>query len=241
LEERRSSLGLRACWIRRALATGSFEREDLVKRIRIEKGGVLSAYLEDLEKAGFITRDYTWHLKDGKESKLSKYRLSDNYLRFFLKYIQPNRKRIKTGSFEITTLGSLPGWESIMGYQFENLILKSRRNIQKLLHLSYSDIICDNPYFQPKTKNQEGCQIDYLIHSKFNTLHLCEIKFSRNTIDKKVISQVRQKMEKLKIPKNFTIRPVLIYEGVLHREVQESGFFDKIIEFSELLTNPAET
>lgn len=222
-----------------ALVKGSLERETLARKIRLEKGGVLSHYLEDLEKAGFISRDFTWHLKDGKESKLSRYRLSDNYIRFFLKYIRPNRQKIKTGRFDVPSLGSLPGWETIMGFQFENLVLRNRRHVQQLLRLGPADVISDNPYFQPRTARQEGCQIDYLIHSKFNTLHLCEIKFSRNVIDRQVLDQMRQKMKRLKIPKNFTIRPVLIYEGGLNPEIQESGFFDKIITFSDLLKAPA--
>ena len=34
-----------------------------------------------------IARDYTWDIKTGKESKLSHFRLKDNYTRFYLKYI----------------------------------------------------------------------------------------------------------------------------------------------------------
>ena len=34
----------------------------------------------DLTKAGFISRDYTWSLKSGRESRISKFRLRDNSL-----------------------------------------------------------------------------------------------------------------------------------------------------------------
>ena len=49
--------------------------------------GLLSDYLEELHLSGFIKREHTWNLKTGNDAKLSKYRLSDNYLRFYLKYI----------------------------------------------------------------------------------------------------------------------------------------------------------
>lgn len=44
-------------------------------------------------KAGFVKRDFTWNLASKQESKLSLYRLRDNYLRFYLKYIAPNRSK----------------------------------------------------------------------------------------------------------------------------------------------------
>jgi uncharacterized protein len=46
-------------------------------------------------KSGFIKRDFTWHVKNGKTSKFSRYRVSDNYLRFYLKYITPNKEKIE--------------------------------------------------------------------------------------------------------------------------------------------------
>ncbi len=60
----------------------------------------------------------------------SHYRLSDNYLRFYLRYIERSKHRISTGA------GRLPrGWESILGLQFENLLLNSRQQLWKRLGL----------------------------------------------------------------------------------------------------------
>ena len=56
--------------------------------------GQVPTAMEDLVTAGFVSRDFTWHLKTGLDSKLSHYRLKDNYLRFYLKYIEPNKKKI---------------------------------------------------------------------------------------------------------------------------------------------------
>ncbi len=89
-------------------------------------GGIFSKHLDELVKAGFVKRDFTWDLKNGKEGKLSRYRLSDNYLRFYLKYIAPNRSNIEKESFS-TLITQLPGWEGIMGLQFENLVVHNRK------------------------------------------------------------------------------------------------------------------
>jgi len=118
--------------------------------------------LHDLETAGFIEKDYSWKFLTGKKTKACKYRIKDNYVRFYLKYIDPNKDLIKRGGFEERSLSSLPAWQIIMGLQFENLVLSNRREIYKLLDISVDDIIYDNPFFQKKTLRQEGCQIDYL-------------------------------------------------------------------------------
>jgi uncharacterized protein len=44
-----------------------------------------------------------------------------------------------------------------------------------------------------KTHRSQGCQIDYLIQTKFNTLYVCEIKFSKNIVESAVINDVQKK------------------------------------------------
>ena len=57
------------------LTNGSLTQEILSKKMNLPRTGELSEYLDDLVLSGFITRDFTWHLKTGKISKLSRYRL----------------------------------------------------------------------------------------------------------------------------------------------------------------------
>ena len=109
-----------------------------------------------MTKAGFISRDYTWSLKSGRESRTSKFRLRDNYLIFYLKYIDPRLNQINKGRFKDIALSSLSGWDTIIGLQFENLVLDNRSKILKHLHIRVEDIIADNPYLQKQTSNQKG-------------------------------------------------------------------------------------
>ncbi|MBL4819021.1 MAG: ATP-binding protein [Deltaproteobacteria bacterium] len=218
-----------------SLANGALEYNDICEHMDIPKGGRLSEYLEDLLKSGFISRDYTWHLKTGAESRLSHFRLSDNYVRFYLKYIKPNRGKIEHGHFENRSLMSLPGLESILGLQFENLVLNNRKKIWTKLHIYPEEIISDNPFFQRSTARTSGCQIDYLIHTRFNTLYLCEIKFSKNQIRSEILDEMKQKIKHLKLPTGFSCRPVLIHVNGVQDQVLESEFFAEIINFSDFL------
>lgn len=212
------------------LAQGAKELEDIFKSLKMKKSGVISDYLDDLIHAGFVTRDFTWNIRNEKNSKLSHYRLSDNYLRFYLKYIEPNKDKIQKRPM------SLPvSWHSILGLQFENLVLKNRQALHHFLKVDPSEIICDNPYFQSSTKLQVGCQIDYLVQTKFNVLYACEIKFSNKEIKREIINEMDEKLKKFIRPKGFSIRPILIHVNGVSDSVIEADYFSNIISFGEFL------
>jgi AAA+ ATPase superfamily predicted ATPase len=217
------------------LISSPASQEEILKSCSRTKTGDFSEYLEDLRAAGFITRDFTWYLENGKESKLSRYRLKDNYVRFYLKYIQPNKAKIEKGIFKEASVTALPGWEGIMSLQFENLVLNNDSAIRNILGIPAEEVIFSNPYFQKKTKKHDGCQIDLLIQTKFNSVYVCEIKFSRSELNASVIEEVQQKIERLNLPKNFSYRPVLIHVNGVKESVSETGYFSKIIDFGELL------
>ncbi len=212
------------------LAEGPCELKEIYTVLGVEKSSAVSRYMDDLVTAGFVSQDFTWHLKTGLDSKLSQYRLKDNYVRFYLKYINPNKTKIEKQALKL-----LPQWQSAMGLQFENLVLSNRKTVQQILGLDSSEIVNDNPFFQRKTKASPGCQIDYLIHTKFGTCYLCEIKFRARELTKSVIDEVKLKIKSLALPKNISIRPVLIHVNGVDETVIESDFFSKIIDFKDLL------
>jgi len=194
-----------------ALVSDDKDAQEICAILDIPQTGRLSGCLEELRLAGFVTRDYTWNIKSGLDTKLSRYRLSDAYIRFYLKYIEPNRTRIDRGMFTTKTVTALPAWQAIMGLQFENLILHNRHLIHEALHLRPEDIVSENPFFQYTTAKQPGCQIDYMIQTRFNSLYVCEIKFSQNIVGESIIEEVQQKIDRLCRPRAYSVRPVLIH------------------------------
>ncbi len=219
------------------LASGPKELTQICKELGKSQGGLYSQYLDELVKAGFVRRDFTWDLKSGKSGKLSRYRLSDNYLRFYLKYVGPNRVKIEQEKLPGSMLSNLPGWEGIMGLQFENLVTHNYKTVWKLLNIPAEQIVMDGSFFQNPTTKQPGCQIDYMIQTRFHTLYICEIKFKKGQIEKKIIEEMEAKRKRLKIPRHFSIRPVLIHVNGVEDAVLDEGYFDKVIDFGELLRN----
>lgn len=217
------------------LVDGDKDFTDIVNHLSVGKSGHVSDHLNNLTQSGFIRRDHTWNVKDHKESSLSRYRLSDNYLRFYLKYIDKNKNKIETKHFDNQPLSMLPGYSSIMGLQFENMVLNNRDFIWKKTHIYPADIITDNPYFQRPQLRKKGCQIDYLIQTKNNVLYACEIKFSKQEVKSDVISQMQQKINQFYLPRGFSIMPVLIHVNGVMDSVIDAQYFSHIIDFSDLL------
>jgi hypothetical protein len=132
-------------------------------------------------------------------------------------------------------VNSLPGWEGIMGLQFENLVVHNFKALWKVLNLPGEEVIMDGPFFQTATSKQPGCQIDYMIQTRFSNLFICEIKFSKDPIGTKVIEEMEEKIKRLKVPKRFSIRPVLVHVNGVEGAVLDQEYFDKIINFGQLL------
>ncbi len=212
------------------LSGRSLELTEIYTQLGESKSGLIGEYLDDLVKAGFITRDYTWSIQSGRTSKLSRFRLSDNYLRFYLRYIAPNREKIERGLLE-----TVPNFSSILGLQFENLVLKNRKAIFLRLGIKPEDVVWDNPFFQRKTKRAAGCQIDYLIQTRYNSFYLCEIKFLSSQVGSSIVAEVKQKIDRLIRLKGYSVRPVLIHVNGVTDELDEENFFASTIDFSELL------
>lgn len=220
----------------KALSKGPKEQSEIQRILKLDTPGRISEYLWELELAGFVARDHTWDLKSGMDLKLSKYRLKDNYLRFYLKYIEKNLTKINRDTFTLKSLSSLPEWHSMMGFQFENLVLNNRKQIHQLLGIKPDEIICENPFFQRKTHRYSGCQIDYMIQTKFETLYICEIKFSKKEIGCSVIQELQTKIDALYYSKRFSCRPVLIHVNGVNDDVVDSDYFAAIIDMSDLLS-----
>lgn len=217
------------------LANGSADMSELCDKLKIEQTGGFSKKLKILSQSGFIARDYSWS-GNHKRPKLSKYRLKDNYLRFYLKYIEPKKNLIEQNIYDDLHLEDLPEWNTIMGLQFENLVLNNLHSIQQLLDISPSSILSAAPYFQLPSQRRKGCQIDLMIQSRY-CIYVCEIKFSPK-ISSEVLDEMLEKIKTLKIAKEISIRPVLIYQGELSPAIARANFFTHLIGFDQLLQKP---
>ena len=220
-----------------ALSDRPFSGAELSSLFRLKRGGRMSAVLRELKEGGFVTDDPGLNPATGADSRTGKYRLKDNYTRFYLKYVMPRKAQIEAGSFQFASLGTLPEWNSVMGLQFENLIVNNAMSLIPFLHLGNSIVESAAPYRNSRKDAQGGkggCQIDLLIQTPM-TAYVIEIKRKRE-IDESIIREMQDRLSRLPLRKGMSSRPVLVYEGDLAPAVEGSGYFDAVIPAERLLS-----
>lgn len=221
--------------ILQVLVDGMKTQQQIRELLKLEEGGTLSDHLKNIVAAGFISEHYQWSFKKGSTAKQKLYRLSDCFLRFQLKYVEPYRELIEQGSYRKAASGKLPGWDSIMGFQLESLLLMNREFLFSALGLDPSNIICDNPFIQTPTSRRKGCQIDYLIQTRLNSLILCEFKFSKNELSSSILKELKEKYETLSIPRGFGKAMALFHIGGVSPKIEESSLLYRVIDLRDLL------
>jgi hypothetical protein len=197
--------------------------------------GTLSSLMEHLIIAGFVQKQGLWSFKTNKPLKQSLYRISDPYMRFYLKLIEPQRNKIDLNGFQDISIARLPGFEAHIGLQLEQLLLQNRNMLHKSIGINPADIIASGPFRQSKTASIQGCQIDYLIQTATKNLFVCEFKFKRKEIGMDVIHSIEEKINRLKVPRGFATIPVLFHIGGVSNNVATSDYFYRIIDISDFL------
>ena len=215
------------------LSEGALTAAELAERLGTEINGHFTKALKELEYAGFISRDASLSPLTGKAMRRDRYRVSDNYIRFYLSFIAPNAASVERGLFRFVSMEQFGGWGTVLGLQFQNLILNHVDKLFPYFGIEYALVISAAPYYQPATKRGEGCQIDLLIQTK-RTLFVVEIK-RKQIIDATVIDEVSTKIKRLKYNPELSIRTGLVYCGRLSQQVEAEGYFDRIISADSLL------
>ena len=214
----------------RILADGPLSLDQIAKALGVGRGGSLGASLDELAEAGFIAQDEVLNPRTWKKSRLVRYRLCDNYARFYLKYIEPHLDDIKNGRYEFESLAELPGWQTIMGFQFENLVLNRVMDFKDALHLTGATIRSAAPY---RVEGENGVQVDLLLQTD-EVMYVVEIK-RRKEIRPSIIEEVRAKIAKIRRPKRISVRKGLVYAGELSPSVRRTGYFDALIDIGTMI------
>ena len=219
----------------RALVAGPKSITELSDALEVEKGGDLSCALSQLKESGMVESAGGKNPKTGADIREKKYRIKDNYSRFYLKYIEPVKDMIDADSFAFSGLGQFPGWDADLGYQFENLVVNNFRDLLPELHLQGVMIKSAAPYRKKGSRKsgEAGCQIDLLIQTA-SSAYVIEIK-RKSHIGHEVIDEVRKKCRLLPHQRGVSLRTALVYSGELAKSVVAEGYFDAIVPFAKLI------
>ena len=189
--------------------------------------GSYARALKDLRLAGYVAGDGGLNPCTGEPSREERFRVSDNYTRFYLHYIKPRRQMVEKDLFEFSSLEQLSGLDGMFGLQFENLVLGNLQTLFPMLGLESSLVLSAAPYHQRATAGREGCQIDLMIQTQ-RMLMIVEIK-RRREIGHEIIDEVDAKARKLKFRGGLSLRTALVYDGRLSPSVAADRYFDFLI------------
>ncbi len=218
--------------ILRTLANGAKSGREIAEALGSDNSGHLTDRLEELEIAGFIARDAGINPETGRAARLFRWRIRDNYTRFFLKCIEPNAEAIRKKLFAYSSVSFLPGWNTVMGLQFESLVLSNIHALLPHLGLAKTQVLSASPWRKVPGASTPGCQIDLLLQTA-RSLTVVEIK-RRNDIGREVIVEVEGKLRALPA-RGKSVRTALVYVGNLSPAVEQEGFFDFIVPIGKLL------
>ncbi|MFN0015408.1 MAG: AAA family ATPase, partial [Saprospiraceae bacterium] len=144
-------------------------RTDILSATGLADGGNTSRILEELTHSGFITGYYAF----GKKKKEMRYRLTDEYSLFYLKFIEEKRSE---GSGTWERLAQTQVWKSWSGYAFESMCLNHLTSIKKALGISgiYTEA---SAFYLKNSAFGRGIQVDLLLDRSDHAINLFEIKF----------------------------------------------------------------
>ena len=216
-----------------ALAEGPASVSQLAEMFGCDPNGHLTRDLEELTEAGFVSAAVGLNPQTGKPVREIRYRLKDNYTRFYLKYVFPKRAAIEAGVYRTVPLARLPGWDTVLGLQFENLVLNNFSTLARIVGLVGKNIDSVAPYFRRGGKTGAGVQIDLLVQLP-KSVYLFEVK-RRDRLGVAVEDEVQSKIDRLKLPKGKTVKTVLVYDGEIDSTLEEDGFFDYLVSSEQLL------
>lgn len=215
-----------------ALSSGPKTVSEISQTLGVERNGTLAAELKELDTAGFVAQDRGINPETGRPALEIKYRIKDCYTRFYLHYIEPVRERITKGLYTITSLDSMPGWDTMLGLQFETLVMNNFHSLLPALGLDRTNILSVGPYAR-RGKRGEGCQIDILFQTEF-LAYAVEVKRMKS-IDLSVIDDMKAKLSRFPRRENVTLRKALVYDGTLSPQVEERKYFDALIPARSLM------
>lgn len=169
-----------------------FTRDEISRQTGLPFGGGLSITLAALEESDFIAR----YAPYGSSQKQTKYKLTDNFCLFWLKYVEPNASDAHFATDHAAS-EILRHWR---GQAFEEVCWQHVDQLRQALGIAgvRTSVSAWNVKGDDET---EGAQIDLLIRRDDNVVNLCEMKFSATeyVIDKDEDRRLRHRIATLRL------------------------------------------
>jgi len=211
-------------------------RNEIMSHLKLQSGGSLTQELLDLQVCGFIDAYTPYHLS--QKSHLVRYCITDAYMQFYFRFIEPKLAEIERGNFRSDPMQALNMnmYQQFLGYAFERFCRKFHCQIATLLGF-HGVKYRVGTYFSKKTEQEKpGFQIDLLFDRDDKVLTVCELKYLQTPVTTKVIDELEKKLQALPNGEKKTIQKVLISNRGPDAALQRRAYFDVTIQIEDLFT-----
>lgn len=200
--------------------------EDIAKSLKINSGGGLKAYLENLILAEFIRTTYSYL---NKPNKLTRYKNADEFINFYTYFVLPNKKMIKAGNginlLQNKISKQLPIW---LGLAMENYVINNALYFAN--KLGFAKFV---ESFGSHYDKKNGVQFDLIYLRSDQTISICEIKHRNTMISTEIIPEFEAKIKKMKFAPKYSINKVLIAPNGVSEALIKSEYFDNILTVND--------
>ena len=214
-------------------------RGELINKLKISSGGRLNQRLKELEEAGFIISFSPY----GKKKKYISYRIIDEYVNFYLRWIESAPIKLLHGDsinywIQLANSQSFRSWA---GYTFEGICLKHIKQIREKLGINSTatEIGTWRCISNKNDRDDHGAQIDLLFDRNDGIITLCEIKFKNKefAIDKLLAKNFKRKVDiflkQTKVKKQIFLALITTYG--LKSNIWSEDLIHNVVTLNDLL------
>jgi len=168
--------------------------KELTKQFSSLKGGSLSRIIDNLVGSSFIKKTAPLY----NEKKGTTYRIIDEYILFYLKWIKSAPQSIieSPNTLYFQSIAQKNAYSSWKGFAFERLCLKHEYQIRKALGIHKILTMPSMVYFYDE-QGKRSSQIDLLFERADRVITICEMKYSETEYSLKK-SDIKSMMHKKK-------------------------------------------
>ncbi|MBP3201054.1 MAG: ATP-binding protein [Lachnospiraceae bacterium] len=170
----------------KVIATGASKLSEIAEKLNVKQTG-LTNYLKTLIEIEIIRREVPITDTNPEKSKKSIYKINDNFIRFWFRFIYPHRDQIEMGNTEyVLNIIKRNFIDNHVSYVYED-ICREMMLTDKKIHVDKVGKWWD--------KNDE---IDVVgIDNKHKVLYLGECKYTKKKMNVSILNELKRKSEKI--------------------------------------------
>ncbi|MCQ2252459.1 MAG: ATP-binding protein [Bacteroidales bacterium] len=206
-----------------------YTRDEICKGTGISSGRGLSEILKTLEASDFIKS----YIPFGCSKRQVTYKLSDNFCRFYLTFVEGNDTKDQNYWSNSQNHGSITAWK---GIAFEEVCFAHIQQIKDALRIG-GVTSSESAWNIDGSDDHEGAQIDMIIERNDGVVNMCEMKFLKSEfeVSEKYSQKIAERIEILskKLSQNQYIHSTLVTTSGLKPGIH-SNAFQKVVTMDEL-------